>query len=254
MKTLGSETTLTYANSQAEGAGVTTSGMYANEVAFDITASSEEIEIGVVGTFDIMKSWCIVGGFKLIDMNKKADIVDMTDRIANHSFENGVENWTVEGEWQEQTNGEKVQVGTRYVEKWQAEGGLPAGKISQKIEGLTNGKYIVKASAIATAEGTQVFANDQIAGAPTQAAIVSIEVEVTDGTLTIGFERTEANQANWVGVDNFQLFYVQNDPATAIETVTIATTEGAPKKFFKNGKIVIVKNGKAYNVAGVELK
>ena len=254
LKTLGSETTLTYANSQAEGAGVTTSGMYANEVAFDITASSEEIEIGVVGTFDIMKSWCIVGGFKLIDMNKKADIVDMTDRIANHSFENGVENWTVEGEWQEQTNGEKVQVGTRYVEKWQAEGGLPAGKISQKIEGLTNGKYIVKASAIATAEGTQVFANDQIAGAPTQAAIVSIEVEVTDGTLTIGFERTEANQANWVGVDNFQLFYVQNDPATAIETVTIATTEGAPKKFFKNGKIVIVKNGKAYNVAGVELK
>ena len=254
LKTLGSETTLTYANSQAEGAGVTTSGMYANEVAFDITASSEEIEIGVVGTFDIMKSWCIVGGFKLIDMNKKADIVDMTDRIANHSFENGVENWTVEGEWQEQTNGEKVQVGTRYVEKWQAEGGLPAGKISQKIEGLTNGKYIVKASAIATAEGTQVFANDQIAGAPTQAAIVSIEVEVTDGTLTIGFERTEANQANWVGVDNFQLFYVQNEPATAIETVTIATTEDAPKKFFKNGKIVIVKNGKAYNVAGVELK
>ena len=254
LKTLGSETTLTYANSQAEGAGVTTSGMYANEVAFDITASSEEIEIGVVGTFDIMKSWCIVGGFKLIDMNKKADIVDMTDRIANHSFENGVENWTIEGEWQEQTNGEKVQVGTRYVEKWQAEGGLPAGKISQKIEGLTNGKYIVKASAIATAEGTQVFANDQIAGAPTQAAIVSIEVEVTDGTLTIGFERTEANQANWVGVDNFQLFYVQNDPATAIETVTIATTEGAPKKFFKDGKIVIVKNGKAYNVAGVELK
>ena len=254
LKTLGSETTLTYANSQAEGAGVTTSGMYANEVAFDITASSEEIEIGVVGTFDIMKSWCIVGGFKLIDMNKKADIVDMTDRIANHSFENGVENWTVEGEWQEQTNGEKVQVGTRYVEKWQAEGGLPAGKISQKIEGLTNGKYIVKASAIATAEGTQVFANDQIASAPTQAAIVSIEVEVTDGTLTIGFERTEANQANWVGVDNFQLFYVQNDPATAIETVTIATTEGAPKKFFKDGKIVIVKNGKAYNVAGVELK
>ena len=42
--------------------------------------------------------------------------------------------------------------------------------------------------------------------------------------------------------------------ATAIETVTIATTEDAPKKFFKNGKIVIVKNGKAYNVAGVELK
>ena len=255
LKTLGSETAVSYANSQTEGAGVTTSGMYANEVAFEITASSEEIEIGVVGAFDIEKSWCIVGGFKLIDMNQKSDIIDVTNKIANNSFENGFENWTVEGEWQEQTNGESVQVGARYAEKWQANGGLPAGKISQKIEGLTNGKYIVKASAIATADGTQVFANDQIAGAPTEAAIVSIEVEVTDGTLTIGFERTEANQANWVAVDNFQLFYVQNNPEeTAIKTVTFATTENAPKKFFKDGKIVIVKNGKAYNVAGVELK
>ena len=255
IKTLGSEAAKTYVNDQETGAGVvSTSGMYANEVEFEITAASEEIEIGIVGTFDLEKSWCLTGGFKLIDMNQKADLIDMTNKIANNSFENGLENWTVEGEWQEQTNGEKVQVGTRYAEKWQANGGLPVGKLSQKIEGLTNGKYIVKASAIATAEGTQVFANDQIAGAPTEAAIVSIEVEVTDGTLTIGFERTEANQANWVAVDNFQLFYVQNDPATAIETVTIATTKDAPKKFFKNGKIVIVKNGKAYNVAGVELK
>jgi hypothetical protein len=255
IKTLGSEAAKTYVNDQETGAGVvSTSGMYANEVEFEITAASEEIEIGIVGTFDLEKSWCLTGGFKLIDMNQKADLIDMTNKIANNSFENGLENWTVEGEWQEQTNGEKVQVGTRYAEKWQANGGLPVGKLSQKIEGLTNGKYIVKASAIATAEGTQVFANDQIASAPTEAAIVSIEVEVTDGTLTIGFERTEANQANWVAVDNFQLFYVQNDPATAIETVTIATTKEAPKKFFKNGKIVIVKNGKAYNVAGVELK
>ena len=254
LKTLGSEAAISYANSQTDGAGVTTSGMYANEVEFEITAASEEIEIGIVGTFDLMKSWCVAGGFKLIDMNKKADLIDLTNKIANNSFENGLENWTVEGEWQEQTNNESVKVGTRYAEKWQAAGGLPAGKISQKIEGLTNGKYIVKASTIATDNGTFVFANNETAIAPREATIVSIEVEVTDGTLTLGFERTEENLANWVAVDNFQLFYVQNDPATAIETVTIATTKDAPKKFFKDGKLVIVKNGKAYNVAGVELK
>ena len=254
LKTLGSEAAISYANSQTDGAGVTTSGMYANEVEFEITAASEEIEIGIVGTFDLMKSWCVAGGFKLLDMGKKADLIDLTNKIANNSFENGLENWTVEGEWQEQTNNESVKVGTRYAEKWQAAGALPAGKISQKIEGLTNGKYIVKASTIATDNGTFVFANNETAIAPREATIVSIEVEVTDGTLTLGFERTEENLANWVAVDNFQLFYVQNDPATAIETVTIATTKNAPKKFFKDGKLVIVKNGKAYNVAGVELK
>ena len=253
IKTLGSVTAKNYANDKNEAAGVLSSGMYNNEVSFEVTGNGE-IEIGIVGTFDTKQSWFAVGGFKLYDMNQKADLIDMTSKIANNSFENGFENWTLEGEWQEQSNGEKVQVGTRYAEKWQAKDGLPAGKISQKIEGLENGKYIVKATAIATAEGTQVFANDQIAGAPTEASTVTLEVEVTDGTLTIGFERTEANQANWVAVDNFQLFYVQNEPATAIETVTIATTEDAPKKFFKNGKIIIVKNGKAYNVAGVELK
>jgi hypothetical protein len=253
IKTLGSVTAKNYANDKNEAGGVLSSGMYNNEVSFEVTGNGE-IEIGIVGTFDTKQSWFAVGGFKLYDMNQKADLIYMTSKIANNSFENGFENWTLEGEWQEQSNGEKVQVGTRYAEKWQAKDGLPAGKISQKIEGLENGKYIVKATAIATAEGTQVFANDQIAGAPTVASTVTLEVEVTDGTLTIGFERTEANQANWVAVDNFQLFYVQNEPATAIETVTIATTEDAPKKFFKNGKIIIVKNGKAYNVAGVELK
>ncbi len=254
LKTLASETPKDYANSQATGAGVTTSGMYLNEIPFEVTGNGE-IEIGIVGTFDVMRSWCIVGGFKLYDMGKKADLIDMTNKIANNSFENGLENWTVEGDWAEQNaNNEKVKVGTRYAEKWQNAGALPAGKIYQTIVGLENGKYIVKASAIAKGEGTQLFANDLTAVAPEEAAILSIEVEVTDHKLTIGFERTSENQAYWVAVDNFQLYYVQNDPSTAIETITAATTKDAPKKFFKDGKIVIVKNGKAYNVAGVELK
>ncbi len=47
---------------------------------------------------------------------------------------------------------------------------------------------------------------------------------------------------------------VDASTATAIETVTFPTTMNAPKKFFKDEKLVILKNGKTYNVAGQELK
>lgn len=47
---------------------------------------------------------------------------------------------------------------------------------------------------------------------------------------------------------------VDASTATAIETVTFPTTMNAPKKFFKDEKIVILKNGKTYNVAGQEVK
>lgn len=47
---------------------------------------------------------------------------------------------------------------------------------------------------------------------------------------------------------------VDASTATAIETVTFPTTMNAPKKFFNDNKIVIIKNGKTYNVAGQELK
>ena len=47
---------------------------------------------------------------------------------------------------------------------------------------------------------------------------------------------------------------VDASTATAIETVTFPTIMNAPKKFFNDNKIVIIKNGKTYNVAGQELK
>ena len=47
---------------------------------------------------------------------------------------------------------------------------------------------------------------------------------------------------------------VDTNVTTAIEAATFSTTKNAPKKFFKDNKIVIVKNGKTYNVAGQEVK
>lgn len=257
IKTLGSETLKSYANDLSEAAGVFSSGMYTNEIEFEVTGSGSTL-IGIEGTFDEKQSWLAVGSFKLYDMNQKADIIDMTKRIANNSFENGLESWKVEGAWEGKKSStaedKTITVGTSFAEKWQNEsaGALAAGKLSQTITGLENGKYIIKAAAFANGEGTQIFANDKTVAAPTEAAIVSIEIEVTDGKITLGFERTAANKASWTAVDNFQLFFVQNEPATAIETVTIETIQNArPKKFIKNGKICIIKNGKIYNVMGV---
>lgn len=64
----------------------------------------------------------------------------------------------------------------------------------------------------------------------------------TEGTFRIANERGGFGPA------------VEAGTATAIETVTFSTTKNAPKKFFKDDKIVIVKNGKTYNVAGQEVK
>ena len=47
---------------------------------------------------------------------------------------------------------------------------------------------------------------------------------------------------------------VDASTATAIKTVTFPTTMNAPKKFLKDDKIIILKNGKTYNVAGQEMK
>lgn len=258
IKTLGSETLKSYASTLEEAAGVFTSGMYANEVEFEVTGSGST-EIGIEGTFDEKQSWLAVGGFKLYDMNQKGEVIDMTGRIANNSFENGLDNWTVEGDWDGKkiatAEDKTIAVGTSFAEKWQNEdnGALAAGKISQTITGLENGKYIVKAAALANAEGTQFFANEKAVAATADASILSIEIEVTDGKITLGFERTAENKASWTAVDNFQLFYVQNEP-TAVETVAIQTTDALPKKFIKNGKVCIVKNGRIYNIVGVEQK
>lgn len=208
VKTLGSIEAKAYANSQVEGAGVLSSGkaMYFNEVDFTL-AEETEIEIGIKGTFDASRSWMIASGFHLYDMNfTAASKEDVSDLIVNNSFENGTEGWTVEGEWGEQTNGEAVKVGTRYVEKWQASGKLADASIMQTLTGLQNGKYILSAVIQSMGEGAFLVANDDSTEVTTPASLQSVETEVTDGTLTIGFVR-DNYQSNWIAVDNFTLVY-----------------------------------------------
>lgn len=231
--TLGSETVKAYANSQAEAAGVLSAGMYVNNLDFTIAEDGTEVEVGYVGTFDEMRSWCLVSGVKLYDMDQDPSNFDYTSKAVNPSFENGTAGWTITGEWSEQSNSEAVKVGTRYVEKWQQSGGLPDAKISQIVPGLPNGKYLVTATAVQTSEGSYVFANGVKAEATMPASIISLNVEVTDGTLEIGFAR-ENTTSNWVGVDNFRIYCTElniesliaayNEAKTAAETFLSEST------------------------------
>lgn len=227
IKTLGSIDAKAYANSQIEGAGVLSSGkaMYFNEIDFTL-AEETEIEIGIKGTFDEMKSWMVTAGFHLYDMNfTAASKEDVSDLIANNSFENGTEGWTVEGQWSEQSNGEAVKVGTRYVEKWQASGQLPDASIMQTLTDLKNGKYILSAVVHSLGEGAFLVANNDRTEVTTAASLQTVETEVTDGTLTIGFVR-DNYQSSWIAVDNFTLVYCAPGKAEInIETVEVGETE-----------------------------
>lgn len=217
LATLGSESAKTYANSQATAAGVFDADMYVNTLDFTLE-ESQEINFGVKGTFDTARSWCIIGGIEIIRVdgyNYEKEVDVTAQYLENPSFENSTAEWTVEGSWKEQNNGEAVKVGENYVEQWQAAGGLPAGKVYQTIS-IPNGTYRISAIANATASGTFLFANDQKTEATSPAQEISVVAKVTDGQLTLGYERSEENQANWVAVDNFRIYEIQ-DKNTLLE-------------------------------------
>ena len=102
IKTLGSITCASYANSQSEGADVFDSKMYRNTVDFQIPAGGASIEIGLDGTFNLKQSWIIAGMFELINNDELATMdspFDVTGYITNPGFEyRDMTGWTVSPE------------------------------------------------------------------------------------------------------------------------------------------------------------
>ena len=72
-------------------------------------------------------------------------------------------------------------------------------------------------------------------------------------TLNLGVRGTAYKQ--WVVFDNFRLTYLGQKDVTGISHLQIypKAEELRDGKYLKNGRIVIVKNGKRYNVAGQRL-
>ncbi|MBR1666639.1 MAG: hypothetical protein IJ693_00005 [Bacteroidaceae bacterium] len=81
-----------------------------------------------------------------------------------------------------------------------------------------------------------------------------------DGKLRIGVRKDVTISGDWSIFDDFKLEYFGTNSSkkpsvsTEIESVEVVAPVKANGKYFENGKIVIIKNGVKYNVAGQVIK
>ncbi len=173
--------------------------------------------------------------------------VDVTTLFVNTDFENGTTGWTISGPVNASpstinTAANHGYQGTYFMEAWkyQWDGvGLSDFEWSQ-TQTVPNGTYVVTALAHAKDErdasvapqGTYIFAEDQqVAITTVTASEYSVTVDVTDGTLTIGYRGVGCN-TNWVACDDFRItrqidtnaeytvtFYDWDDTVLKTETV-----------------------------------
>lgn len=148
-------------------------------------------------------------------------------KIVNDEEINSIEGWTATG----QKFGNNDQLSALALESWES-----VLHIYQDIEGLPNGTYVLKVNAWQrTSNPTYLYA--EAAGQSFSKQIITQEeglpegfsapsslidavsmfdentymnelvVKVTDGTLRIGIKKDKTSSADWVVMDNFQLFY-----------------------------------------------
>jgi len=222
LKTLGSITAAGYANSQAEGANCFDSKMYRNVVEFEIAADNTQIAIGIEGTFDEARSWCIVGMFELFDLNDAASVsspTDVTYAITNSGFEyRDMTGWTLSesGAFGTQNNNSsEIKAGGYYAEKWQTSGGLSDRTMTQTLSDLPDGLYELSAYVRYGGTGAFIQLNDikTEVNANSFSTPYTVRTTINDGNLTIQ-AGLKNGTSNWVCFDRFSLkFY--GDPLQA---------------------------------------
>lgn len=224
IKTLGSVTGAAgYANNQAEGANVFDSKMYRNYVDFTVDEENSEVPIGVEGTFDEAKCWCIVGSFELLDLDQDAaenNPVNYTYFINNPGFEcRNASGWTIAGDAGGYANGAAFspKAGIGFVEKWSWVATANYNGSCLQTVTVPAGKYQLKAYAHnikqqqgdAPGSGMYLVANDDQVevGATGQ---YTVNTKVTTGQLTLGMKMENAT-GNWLAYDRFELYYLGVD-------------------------------------------
>ncbi len=143
--------------------------------------------------------------------------VNASKYLVNPGFEREItEGWTTnEGGMVRQANNSfNLKKGTYYAEKWTNSGGALTGLNLAQTVLVPNGNYTVKASAQAIQQSDNTFPGGAyITGNEFGVEVIetgeySLDVDVTDGTLIVGFQVTTTG--NWVAVDNFRL--ISNSP------------------------------------------
>ncbi len=161
--------------------------------------------------------------------------MDLTDRIANPSFEiNGLENWTASGMGVQGNNVFSIKKGTYYVEKWTGRGGAVGdARVAQRLTGMMPGRYRLRAAAQNIQEdtpqkaqsGAWIFANSHQEPVTVRNEYM-LEFALVSDELEIGFEAVGAT-GNWLACDNFRLEYISDnfDDIKTELTALLATAE-----------------------------
>lgn len=241
LQTLRSINATGYANNQAEGANCFDSKMYRNVVEF--TSDGSPIEIGVDGTFDEKRSWCIVGQFELFDLDDLASVsspTDVTYAITNPGFEyRDLTGWSreqnpsdTEGRgsfWYMDNTALSGKAGIGWVESYKG-GGIPNGRtIYQDLTGLDNGLYEVTVYGHlqqgSGSDGFYLYANSDKVAIGSTDKDYSVRTTVTDGNLRIKLG-TESCNGNWAAFDKVRLLFY-GDPLAAYQELLDAAVEEA---------------------------
>lgn len=262
IKTLGSITAGGYANTQAEGANAFDSKMYRNTLDFTVEADGTELEIGLVGTFDLKQSWCIAGMFELIDNDQLATMdspFDVTGYLANPGFEyRNAGGWTLENTGDlsndyifhaQSNNAFALKTGGFYGEAWQASGSLSDRKMYQELSGLPNGYYKLSANVSYGGSGAFIYLNDKKTDVEANNATkYTVGCVIDDGKLTVGLG-LENGTSNYLAFDGFSLQFC-GDVAAALTTLAgqVTSYKGKiPTAAYNNLKTAVDEKNQSYS-------
>ena len=157
---------------------------------------------------NVATPYIYVSNLKLEKLDAKPEVlaIDKTSLINNNDMTENVSGWTSTTGAQNQTRATNQTADFRggFYENWN--GSSYTGKMYQNVTGLPTGVYELSLSAFVNKYGSgetqYIYAGKAKTGlttdTPTRYTVTN--VEVTDGTLEIGFEQTAAT-ANWCGID-----------------------------------------------------
>ncbi|WP_165796103.1 LamG-like jellyroll fold domain-containing protein [Siphonobacter curvatus] len=139
--------------------------------------------------------------------------LDLTQRMANPSFESGFTGWNNTGLYtQNNADFNPQKAGNTYAERWASSPPVPNVSVSQQVKDLPNGKYTLTIGAQNISQnpdtgqpGGFVFGNNAQAEVKAKGEY-SVDFLVVDGTAVVGF-KTENSKGNWMACDNFRLYY-----------------------------------------------
>ncbi|RUT40341.1 hypothetical protein EJP82_25325 [Paenibacillus anaericanus] len=150
-------------------------------------------------------------------------VIPSSNPIQNPGFENGLSAWTTTGDKEAVSTGTDMYSGSSALHYWSA----PATefKVSQKLTGLENGTYQLSAwvSGGGEEELAEIFAGEHKQSFKNTGWLqwsnpIIDDIEITDGTLTIGAHLKYAG-GQWGNIDDFKL--VKKAEAVSSNNLTV---------------------------------